>query len=180
MDANVAILGAGPIGMCVLHALRTKVRGRIFVTDKIDERLRHAQSLSPTWCGNARRQDVAKEIRELEPALVDLVYECSGDEAAIVQAMSLLKPGGSLVLIGIPGTDTIPFPVHELRRNEITLVNIRRQAHCTARALDLLQSNRINLDALVTHRFHLHQIQEAFELVAGYRDGVMKAMIAMD
>jgi L-iditol 2-dehydrogenase len=177
--ASVAILGAGPIGMSVLHALRTKVHRRIFVTDKIDERLKHAQALSPAWCGNPRQHNIAKEIQNREPSLLDVVYECSGDQEAIVQAIGLLKPGGSLMLIGIPESDTIPFPVHELRRNEITIVNIRRQAHCTAKALAALQCNRINLDALVTHRFHFNQIQEAFDLVAGYRDGVMKAIISI-
>jgi L-iditol 2-dehydrogenase len=178
-EASIAVLGTGPIGMSVLHALRTQVHGRIFATDKIDERLKHAQTLNPTWCGNPQRQDVVSEIRNREPSLLDVVYECTGSEQAIVQATSLLKPGGTLVLIGIPEVDTIPFPIHELRRNELTIVNIRRQAHCTAQAIDALQANRINLDALVTHRFHLDQIQEAFELVAGYRDGVMKAMISM-
>jgi L-iditol 2-dehydrogenase len=179
-DANVAILGAGPIGMSVLHAVRTKIQGRIFVTDKIDERLKLAQALNPTWCGNPRYQDLATEIRHREPSLLDIVYECSGSEEAVVQAMGLLKPGGSLVLVGIPAVDTIPFPIHDMRRNEITVVSIRRQAYCTAKALDELQRKRINLDALVTHRFRLDQIREAFELVAGYRDGVMKAMISVD
>jgi L-iditol 2-dehydrogenase len=179
VEASVGILGAGPIGMSVLHALRTKVHGRIFVTDKIDERLKHARTLNSTWCGNAQHQDIVKEIQNREPLLLDVVYECSGNEEAIVQATSLLKPGGSLVLIGIPEVDTIPFPIHELRRNEITILNIRRQSNCTAKAIDELQHHRINLDALVTHRFRLNQIQEAFELVAGYRDGVMKAMIAI-
>jgi L-iditol 2-dehydrogenase len=179
-DANVAILGSGPIGMSVLHAVRAKNRGHVFVTDKIDERLKLAQALNPAWCGNPRYQDVSTEIRNREPSLLDIVYECSGSEEAVLQGMGLLKPGGSLVLVGIPTADTIPFPVHDMRRNEITVVSIRRQAHCTAKALDELQRKHINLDALVTHRFRLDQIREAFELVAGYRDGVMKAMISVD
>lgn len=177
--ANVAILGAGPIGMSVLHALRARINGHIFVTDKIDARLKLVQALKPTWCGNPAHQDIPTEIRKREPSLLDIVYECSGSEEAILQAMGLLKPGGSLVLVGIPGVDTVPFPIHEMRRNELSVVSIRRQANCTAKALDELQSRRIDLDALVTHRFRLDQIREAFELVAGYRDGVMKAMISV-
>jgi len=178
-EAKVAILGMGPIGMSVLHALRATTQGHIFVTDQIDARLKHAQTLCPTWCGNPRLQDIAAEIREREPLLLDIVYECSGSEEAIVQSASLLKPGGRLVLIGIPEADSVGFPVHELRRNEISITNIRRQANCTANAIAALQRGRINLDALVTHRFGLTETQEAFELVANYRDGVMKAMISV-
>jgi threonine dehydrogenase-like Zn-dependent dehydrogenase len=108
------------------------------------------------------------------------VYECSGDPAVIGQAVQLLKPGGRLVLVGIPDADEISFPIHELRRKEITVVNIRRQANCTRKAVDMLASRRIVLDALVTHRFRLEEAQEAFRLVADYRDGVMKAMISID
>ncbi|MEJ2628287.1 MAG: zinc-binding dehydrogenase, partial [bacterium] len=107
-------------------------------------------------------------------------YECSGDPEAIDQAIQLLKPGGTLTIVGIPEVDTVPFPIHELRRREITIVNIRRQVRCTPKALDLLTSNQINIEALATHHFSLEQIQPAFDLVAHYRDGVMKAMIEFD
>ena len=177
--AEVAILGAGPIGMSIFHVLRTKNVGEVYITDKIPERLAFSQELNPKWCGNPERTDVVKEISRLEPLLMDIVYECSGDHAAYGQAIQLLKPGGTLAVVGIPEIDEIPFPIHELRRKEITVLNIRRQAHCTQTAIDLLERRKINMDAMVTHHFPLEAIQQAFELVANYRDGVMKAMISV-
>jgi len=76
--------------------------------------------------------------------------------------------------------DEIPFPIHELRRKEITVINIRRQAHCTQKAIDLLERHEINMDPMVTHHFPLTETKQAFDLVANYRDGVMKAMISVD
>jgi threonine dehydrogenase-like Zn-dependent dehydrogenase len=111
---------------------------------------------------------------------LDVVYECSGDVVAISQAVQLLKPGGTLALVGIPEVDEISFRIHELRRKEITIVNIRRQAHCTQKAIDLLARREINMDSMVTHRFALEETQKAFDLLANYRDGVMKAMIILD
>jgi L-iditol 2-dehydrogenase len=178
--ANVAVIGVGPIGMCVFHTLRTKSVGSVYVTDKREERLTMARQLHPAWSGNPERVDVSGEIERHEPLLLDIVYECSGDPVAISQSIAVLKPGGSLVLIGIPETDEISFPIHELRRKEITVINIRRQVHCTQKAIDLLGLRRITLDALVTHRFPLEKTAEAFELVTNYRDGVMKAMITID
>ena len=177
--ASVAILGVGPIGMSVLHVLRTKKVGDVFVTDRIPERLKFSEQLRPKWCGNPGRTDVVKEIARAEPLLMDVVYECSGDRAAYDHAIRLLKPGGTLALVGIPEFDGVTFPIHELRRKEITIINIRRQVHCTQKAIDLLERRKINMDAMVTHHFPLTETRRAFELVANYREGVMKAMITV-
>jgi L-iditol 2-dehydrogenase len=177
--ASVGILGAGPIGMSVFHALRTRDIGEVYVTDKVPERLSFAQRLNPRWTGNPDQTDVAKEIAGLEPSGLDAVYECSGDPAAYVQGIRLLKPGGSLVVVGIPEVDDIPFPIHELRRREVTVLNIRRQAHCTQKAIELLAGRRVDMDAMASHHFPLEATPQAFDLVAHYRDGVMKAMITL-
>ncbi len=178
--ANVAILGAGPIGMSVFHVLRANHVGEVFITDKIPGRLKFSQKLKPKYCGHPDRADVVKEISDLEPLLMDVVYECSGDPAAYGQAVRLLKPGGTFAIVGIPEVDEVPFPIHELRRKEITVLNIRRQAHCTQKAIDFLEAKKINLDAMVTHHFPLEETRQAFDLVTHYRDGVMKAMIHVD
>jgi len=178
--ANVAILGAGPIGMSVFHVLRANDAGDVLITDRIPERLKLAQSLKPKYCGNPDHADVVREISQAKPLLMDAVFECSGDRLAYEQAVPLLKPGGTLALVGIPEFDEVAFPIHELRRKEITITNIRRQAHCTQKAIDWLEAKKVNLDALVTHHFSLTETQPAFDLVAHYRDGVMKAMITVD
>lgn len=176
-EANVAILGAGPIGISVFHVLRTRNIGNVYITDKIKERLALSEILNPRWNGNPEETDVVKEITRIEPLLLDVVYECSGDKDAIIQAIQLLKPGGNLVLVGIPEVDEIPFPIHQLRRNEITITNIRRQVHCTQKAIDLIDQQKVNIDSMHTHRFALEETQQAFDLVANYGDGVMKAII---
>lgn len=179
-EATVAILGVGSIGMSVFHVLRAKNINKIYVTDKIEERLALSKKLKPKWLGNPNRTDIVKEISNLEPLLLDIVYECSGDNEAIRQGVQLLKPGGILVIVGITETDETYFPIHELRRKEITIINVRRQAHCTQKAINLLTTHKINMDPMVTHRFPLEETQKAFDLVANYRDGVMKAMISVD
>jgi L-iditol 2-dehydrogenase len=178
--ANIAILGVGPIGMSVFYVLRTKKIGNVFITDKIDERLTFSQKLKPERTGNPDKTDVVKEISEIEPLLLDVVFECSGNPEAISQGIKLLKPGGNLVIVGIPEVDEITFPIHELRRKEITIINIRRQVNCTQKALDLIASGQVNIDSMVTHRFPLQETQQAFDLVEKYKDGVMKAMITLD
>jgi L-iditol 2-dehydrogenase len=175
--STVAILGVGPIGMSVFQILRTEKVESVYVTDKIAERLAFSRALRPRWSGNPDRDDIVEEVSRREPLLLDTVYECSGDPAAIVQGIRLLKPGGKLVIVGITETDEVSLPIHELRRREISILNIRRQVRCTQKAIDLIAKRKVRIGPLVTHRFRLEDTQKAFALVANHEDGVMKAIV---
>jgi L-iditol 2-dehydrogenase len=67
--------------------------------------------------------------------------------------------------------------VDKTRRKEITIQFVRRQADCTEKSLEMILNREVDVSRMVTHRFHFSKAQDAFDLVAGYRDGVMKAMI---
>ncbi len=174
---HVAILGSGPIGLSVLAAARTSGIARTYVTDRIDGRLRAAREAGASWVGNPDTSEVVSRILTLEPLGLDVVFECCGKQEAVDQAVNLLKPGGKLMMVGIPEEDRISLAIDVARRKEISFHNVRRQNDCVQTALDLLESRRVNLDYMVTHRFPLERAAEAFDLVAGYRDGVIKAMI---
>jgi L-iditol 2-dehydrogenase len=174
---RVAIFGAGPIGLSVLLCLKATAPGKTYVTDLLDPRLAVARQCGADWTGNARQDDVASAIAGLEPLGLDLVFECSGDPACIDVAMRLLAPGGTLILVGIPPVNEVSFDAHVMRRKELTFKNVRRQNRCVAPVVDLIAQGRLNPAPLLTHRFPLARIQDAFELVADYRDGVIKAMI---
>jgi len=83
------------------------------------------------------------------------------------------------VLIGSPRTERVSFDIDRIRRKEITITNIRRQNKCTQKAIDLIASGKVNTDFMITHRFPLEQTKKAFDLVSGYHDGVIKAMISL-
>lgn len=173
---RAAILGCGPIGLSVLLPLLDQQAESVFVTDKIDRRLEMARKGGAHWTGNPLQQDVVQEILEREPGGLDLVFECCGQQEALDQGIELLKPGGKLMIIGIPETDRVSFDVDGMRRKEIAIQNVRRQNDCMQTAIDFIAA-RNDVQFMITHRFNLEQCAEAFELVANYRDGVMKAMI---
>lgn len=175
--AKLAILGSGPIGLCVLLACRAAVDCTAYVTDLIPERLRMASQCGAAWTGNPRQSDLLQAIRGAEPLGVDFVFECAGEQETINQGTELLKPGGTLLIVGIPEVDRVSFPIHTLRRKELTIKNVRRQNQCMGDAIGLVAQRKINVDLLITHHFPLMETQAAFDLVAGYRDGVVKALI---
>ena len=108
---------------------------------------------------------------------LDVIFECCGQQDAFDQAIDILKPGGKLIVVGIPEFDRWSMNVEDTRRKEISLQFIRRQVDCVEQALDEMKNGLINIDNMITHRFNFDKTKEAFDLVAGYDDGVMKAMI---
>ncbi len=176
-DATVGILGFGPIGMSVLLSAIAKGATEIFVTDLVEERLRIARESGAVWTGNPAKADIVAEIKANEPLLLDVVFECCGKQEAIDQAIELLKPGGKLMVIGIPEFDRWSFNVDQMRHKEICIQNVRRQNHTVEETLELMEQGTIDVSKMATHRFPFARTKEAFDLVTGYRDGVMKAMI---
>lgn len=174
---HIAVFGAGPIGLSVLLCAKARARCKVYMTDLLDERLEVARRCGADWTGNARRGDVTAAIGQREPRGLDMVFECSGDPACIDQAQRLLAPGGTLVLVGIPPTEQVRFDVHLMRRMELTFRNVRRQIGCAAAVIRMIGQGQIDTAPLLTHRFPLMRVREAFDLVAGYRDGVIKAVI---
>jgi len=115
--AKVGILGFGPIGMSVQLPAIAKGAAKVYATDKIDRRFQIALRSGASYAGNVVNTNVVKEILSLEPQGLDVIFECCGQQEAIDQAFDLLKPGGVLMLIGIPEFDHWSFPVDKGRHN---------------------------------------------------------------
>jgi L-iditol 2-dehydrogenase len=175
--ARIGILGLGPIGRTVLLPAMRAGCGPCYVTDKIDERCAAARGTGAAWVGNPLRQDVVAEILEQEPLGLDVVFECCGQQDALDQAIQLLRPGGKLLIVGIPEVDRVSFDPEMMRRKELTIINVRRQRDCVEKALQLIGENQEDIAALITHRFPFRDTKQAFDLVADYQDGVIKAMV---
>ena len=177
-DRTVAILGSGPIGLSVGLIALGEGAAATYMTDKVDARLQvAAREAGARWTGNPLGADIVKEILEKVPGGVDIVFECCGKQEALDQSVELLKPGGTLVLVGIPLEDRVSFDVSRLRRRELRLQNVRRQNRCVGPALRMIEDGRIKVDFMVTHTFRLDEARKAFETALHYRDGVIKALV---
>lgn len=177
VGTDIAILGAGPIGLSCLLSAKSEGFNNCYVTEKIDERIEVAKKTGALWVGNPERRDVVEEILSHRSDGMDAVFECAGQQETIDQGVELLKPGGKLLVIGIPRAERVSFPVDKIRRKEITIINVRRQNKCTRDCIDLIGSGKVGVDFMITHKFRPEQTQDAFDMVADYRDGVVKALI---
>ena len=82
-----------------------------------------------------------------------------------------------MVLIGIPREDQISLRAGVARRKGLTILMARRMKHTYQRAITLVEREMVDVGCLITHRFSLEEIVPAFEMVAEYGDGVIKAVI---
>ena len=102
---------------------------------------------------------------------VDVAFEAAGTDAAVDIALRAARPGARVVLAGIPAGDRTSFPASIARRKGVTLVLVRRIGEVYSRALRLVAAGGIDLRSLVTHRFALDRVAEAFA-VAAAREGL--------
>ena len=174
---TVAILGSGPIGLCTALAAKQSGIDKIFMTDKIQSRLEAALKAGAAWTGNPDKDDVVEGVKNVHSQELDAVFECCGDQSALDQAVSLLKPGGHLLIIGIPDNNQIYFNAHQLRRKEIKITNVRRQNGLLAAAVSFLDEAGKDVDFMLTHFFVLEDTGTAFDLLSDYKDGVIKAVV---
>jgi threonine dehydrogenase-like Zn-dependent dehydrogenase len=173
----LAVLGSGPIGLSLILAARAACVEEIYATDKIIEREQAARRAGAIWAGNPDREDVVREILSHQPLGLDAVFECCGEQAALDQAVELLKPGGTLAVVGIPLAERISFPSVALRRKEIRVQSVRRQNLCLKRALLLLSARLIEIGFLANCDFRPEDAQAAFETAASRKDGALKITI---
>jgi len=175
--SNIGILGFGPIGMSVMLAAKAKGINNIHITDLINKRLSIARKEGAAITGNPLEENIIVKILHQESSGLDVAFECCGKQEAFDQAVELLKPGGKLIVVGIPEFERWTMNVEKTRRKEISLQFIRRQVDCVEESLEMMKNGSIDIGNMVTHRFPFEMTKEAFDLVAGYKDGVMKAMI---
>lgn len=176
-DGRIGIMGAGPVGLSVMLAARQQGAEKVYMTDKLDYRVEAAADHGADIAWNVDKTDVVTEISQQEPFLLDTVFECCGRQEAFDQAVSVMKPGGTLVLVGIPEFERYSFQADSARRKELRFQNIRRQRGCAEKAVHGTADGNFDTGFMVTHNFSIEQTQQAFELVEKYDDGVIKAIV---
>ena len=102
---------------------------------------------------------------------VDVAFEVAGNDAAITAAVDVVRPGGRVVLAGIPNNDRSTFPAGTARRKGLSLALVRRMNDAYPRAISLVVSGAVDVASLVTHRFPLVEADSAFRLAVA-REGL--------
>lgn len=178
---TVAVFAQGPIGLCATVGAKLMGATRIFAVDAVPERLAMSRSLEADVSINYKDRDPVKAILDATGGRgVDVAIEALGTQATFESCLRVLRPGGVLSSLGVySGKLTLPLDAFAAGLGDHAVVTTLCPGgkERMRRLMNVLASSRADLRPLVTHRFTLDQIQEAYDLFANQRDGVLKVAI---
>jgi L-iditol 2-dehydrogenase len=110
---------------------------------------------------------------------VDVAFDVAGDPEAIAQAFEVVRPGGTLVLVGYWKVDQVSIPGIKAMRKGLTVRFVRRMKHTFPRAIELTQRGLVDVRALISHEFPLDRIEEAFARAERRIPDVLKTVVTL-
>jgi len=178
---TVAIFAQGPIGLCATAGARLMGASTIIAVDRVEKRLAVARAMGADLTVDFSKVDPVEEILRLTDGRgVDVSIEALGRQETFEAALRVLRPGGTLSSLGVYSTD-IKIPLDAfyagLADQKIVTSLCPGGKERMRRMMDVIASGRVDARALVTHRFSLDQIEEAYDLFANQKDGVLKVAI---
>ncbi len=173
---SIGVFGLGPIGLLILQLARLQGATTRIATDVLPHRVDTGRGFGATQAVLAHDN---AELDEIQAATngrgLDVAFEAAGQQDAVDVACAAVRPGGAVILAGIPAEDRTSFQASVARRKGLTIKLVRRMKHTYPRAIRLVQAGLIDVRSLVTARFPLAQAEEALK-VARRREG-LKVMI---
>ena len=174
LGATVGVIGCGPIGLLVVALARMAGAATVIATDPSRRRLDAATHLGASQTIEARgdARDGEAVLAATNGRGLDVVFEVAGEAAAVECAVTSARPGGRVVLLGIPSDDRTVFPASVARRKGLTFKLARRSTPDSfLRAVRLAEARSIDLASLVTLRVPLAEGARAFDALVA-RDGL--------
>lgn len=164
---SVAVIGCGGVGLNVIQAASLSGAYPIIAIDINPEKLKLAQSFGASHTINSREQEALREVRRITQLGVDWAFEVLGNPRTIEQAWSLIRAGGTAVVVGLaPRTSTITLPAFEF----IIEKSIRGCFYGSSRfhadvpaLLKRIQAGRMRVEGMVSHTVSLDELETAFE-----------------
>jgi threonine dehydrogenase-like Zn-dependent dehydrogenase len=177
----VAVFAQGPIGLCATLGARLRGAGLIIGVDTNPVRLRMARQFGATVVIDASEEDPVAKIKLLTDGRgVDVAIEALGQQITFENALKATRPGGTLSSLGVySGKLVAPYEAFYagLGDQKIVTTLCPGGKERMRRLMEMVATGRIDLTPLVTHRFGLEDIAEAFELFSHQREGVLKVAL---
>jgi alcohol dehydrogenase len=178
---TVAVFAQGPIGLCAAAGARLMGATNVIAVDTVPERLKMSRFLGVDHVVDFKAGDPVEAIRELTGGRgVDVAIEALGTQGTFESALRSLRPGGTLSSLGVYSSDLrIPLDAFAagLGDNRIVTSLCPGGKERMRRLMSVIASGRVDLKYMVTHRFTLDKIEQAYDLFAHQRNGVLKVAI---
>ncbi len=161
--ATVAVIGCGPIGLCMVQLARAAGAGHVLAVEPLAHRREAAAAMGAHIVLDADDDDVHVALAEATGGRgVDVAFEAAGTDAGVGLAVAAARPGARVILAGIPGQDSTTFPASVARRKGLTLMLSRRMKEMYPRTIRLVELGLVDVASIVSHTFPLDEASEAF------------------
>ena len=172
------VLGAGTIGIVTALAAEASGCSRVFIADLKAEKLDFVRKHygDKITVIDLNSQSVKDVLSAADVDLVDIIFEASGSPKAFEGIADFARPGGTIVLIGMPG-GPVPLDVVALQAKELSIKTIFRYVNIYPRVINLIASGKLNVKPLVTSKYKFKDAVEAFEFASTLPGDQIKIMI---
>jgi alcohol dehydrogenase len=178
---TVAVFAQGPIGLCASVGAKLSGASLVIGVDRLAARLEASHRMGADHVIDSSRVDPVEEIMRLTGGRgVDVAIEALGTQQTFEACLRVLRPGGTLSSLGVYSTDlTIPLGAFAagLGDHRIVTTLCPGGKERMRRLMAVIESGRVDLGSMVTHRFKLDDIEAAYDLFGHQRDGVLKVAI---
>ncbi len=178
---TVAVFAQGPIGLCATAGAKLRGATTIIAVEAVPERIEMAKRVGADIVVDFTKSDPVEEILRLTRGRgVDVAIEALGLQSTFQQSLKVLKPGGTLSSLGVYSEDlTIPLESFHagLGDHKIVTSLCPGGKERMRRLMNAIEAGRVDLKPMITHRYSLDQIEEAYLLFANQQDGVLKIAI---
>lgn len=177
---KILICGAGPIGLVILQALQ-QYDVETIVTDIVPERLARAKTMGASKVIDSSTSDLCKEIQNFtNDEGVNLIFEATGNIALFEQCVSqLISPAGRIVVLGFPPQPAKIAPLDIMKR-ELEIHGSRLNRNKFPQVIGWLENGQVDPKMIITHHFHFHEVQRAFEIIEKAPEQVCKVILTFD
>jgi len=179
---DVVILGAGPTGIMHMLLARAFGAGKIFVIDVNDFRLNFANKYGVHVFNSISEHEFINNIKsETGGRGADICIVATGNMRALIQSFDMTRRGGKILLFGVPSkVSQMSYDMSKLYSSEHSLISSYAASEIeTNQALRLISEARIDVESLITHRFHINKAEEAVKCAHEARDA-MKVILTTD
>lgn len=181
--SSAAVIGCGGVGLSAIQGCRLAGCHPIIAVDVLDSKLEFARQMGATEIVNAEQANVIKALRELTRVGPDYVFDTVGSASTIGQALQAAAPAGTAVVVGLHAARTdVPIPagalVFQNKRLLGSFAGSMRPQIDLPRLVQLYRAGRLQLDPLITERYRLTDVAQAFaDMEAG---AVARGVIVFD
>jgi alcohol dehydrogenase len=177
---SVVVFAQGPIGLCATAGAKMSGASLVIGVDSVPSRLNMAKRMGADVVLNFKEQDVLSEIKRITGGGADVAIEALGTQDTFEKSLRAVHPGGTVSSLGVySGHLAVPLDAMAAGLGDHTIVTTLCPGgkERMRRLMSIVAARRAPFEALVTHSFPLDRIEEAYDLFAHQRDGVMKVAI---